>query len=369
MSEARRVVARCPGKLILLGEHSVVYGRPALVAAVGLEARVEAVAGRGAGVSIHLADLDVRQQTTWPELAGYAAAAREAWERYAEQPSRERFRAVRGTDPAHLVKVALGEVAGRLSETGSFAESPPPLELRVDSEIPIGSGFGSSAALAVGTLAAAFAALGAEAPFAELDRLALAVERRQHGLPSGADHNAVLRGGLLRVERRPDGGLAVAPAVASAALLARFAVYDTGTPAESTGEVVAAVRALREREKASFEARLDRMAGAVEACGRALAADDAEAAAAEVARQLRAFEGCLEELGVVPESIRRRIRRLEARGAAAKLSGAGALTEGGAGSLLVFRPPGCESLAAELACVAHYPVALGVPGLTVEAAP
>lgn len=364
------VVVTVPGKLILAGEHSAVYGGAALVATVGLTARVEAARVRreapSPAVRVELRDRGLELSESWTALVDYAERARSAWDLYAVSPGPASFRAVRGDDPAHLVKVALGEVAADRGGPSGL----PAIDLAVSSEIPIGSGFGSSAALAVAIPAAALAALGGEPTVELLARLGLEVERRQHGTPSGADHNTVLRGGVVRVDRDPGGGVTVHPLKPAPELLERFGVYDTGVPAESTGEVVAAVRALRDREPAAFEQRLGRMAEAVETIAATLVAggDEAqlESSSERLAGAIRAFERCLEELGVVPASLEGWIRRIEARGAAAKVSGAGSLSEGGAGGLLVYRAPGCDRLARELAGIVHYPVTLGVRGLAVE---
>jgi mevalonate kinase len=378
----RRAVATAPGKLILAGEHSVVYGGAALVAAIGLRATVEAAVEAPAEetpsdhlVRIALRDLDLEVRESWGGLIAYAGHAREAWERYAAAPSQAGFLAVRGSDPAHLVKVALGEIGREMGqERTAERDGPglPPLALTVRSEIPIGSGFGSSAALAAAVPAAALAALGHAPSRERLTRLALEVERRQHGTPSGADHRTVLHGGIVRIEHRIEhragGALAVHRLEVDAERLAGFAVYDTGVPAESTGEVVAAVRALRDREPEAFERRLERMGAAVDRLTAALTAESGgeKGGPEDVASSIRRFERCLEEIGVVPASIQSRIRAIEARGGAAKLSGAGALSGGGAGSLLVYRPPGCAALERELAGVAHRAIALGVEGLHVE---
>jgi hypothetical protein len=79
------------------------------------------------------------------------------------------------------------------------------------------------------------------------------------------------------------------------------------------------------------------------------------------------FERCLEELGVVPEAVRTSVRGLEENGAAAKISGAGALTGPAAGCLLVYRPPEA-TLGVDDALARYHPIEaeIGVEGLRIE---
>ena len=142
----QRAVVSVPGKLILMGEHAAVYGRPALVAAADPRARAEVVAAE-TGVSIELPDFNQNLETSWAEIESHAAGLRDAWQRYAEDPTPERFRAVRSGDAASLVMVALGEIAAELPAT-----ERPPIRVRVESSLPVGSGFGSSAATAVAVI-------------------------------------------------------------------------------------------------------------------------------------------------------------------------------------------------------------------------
>lgn len=367
-SQARSpVVATAPGKLILMGEHAVVYGRPALVAALGLRVRVRLSAGDAPGVELALPDVGVEGRVGWREAAEHARRVRGAWEAYAAQPTPERFARVGAGDPAHLVKTALGELLREVAERETTgAGEPPPTRLRIASELPVGSGFGSSAATAVAVVAAGLEWLGRSWSVETVDRLALEVERRQHGSPSGADHATVLRGGVLRVVRGADGALRITPLRVPPATLERFAVFHTGVPAETTGQVVAAVRSRWQARPRDFEGLLDRMGDAVADFADELAAPAADAD--RIAELIRAYELCLEELGVVPASLRAELGGAAANGVVAKISGAGSLTEGGAGSLLVFRrSPGAPTPAA-FARFAAYPAELGVSGLEVERA-
>jgi len=176
-----------PGKIILLGEHSVVYGYPAVAAAVDLRTTVQLT--RRAGPT----------------------ALDQPW---VEDP--------RLLDALHAVLPTQG------------------VGVTIHSELPIGRGMGSSAALAV-ALSRAWAALCGEPSSSEaITRDAWAVERVFHGSPSGIDHTVSLRGGAL-VYRKTEAGakftkidLAPLPLV----------VIDSGT-AGDTAALVAAVQARR----------------------------------------------------------------------------------------------------------------------------
>src|SRR5262249_60845591 len=98
-----------------------------------------ASAESAAPLRIELPGLAAGCAAGWPELLAYARQCRERWEGFAAQPGPETFRALRGTDPLHLVKVALGEAADAAPADGD----PAPLHLRVESHLPVGSGMGS----------------------------------------------------------------------------------------------------------------------------------------------------------------------------------------------------------------------------------
>src|SRR5262249_45155971 len=163
----------------------------------------------------------------WVPVRAHARAARANWEAYAREPGPERFRAVRGEDPAHLVKAALGEAAEALGD-----EAPPGVRLRIESALPVGSGFGSSAATAAGVVAS-LAFRGGDLARDRMERIARGAGRRQHGPPSGIDGARVIHGGLLWARKLDGGGLAAEPVPLRSPLLSHLRVYDTGTPAES----------------------------------------------------------------------------------------------------------------------------------------
>jgi mevalonate kinase len=138
------------GKLILCGEHAVVFGHPALAFAVDRGTTVELV------------------QTEGPLLLT---------SEFSDDPRLMRaFRSI-------------------LPDEG--------WRIRVHSDLPIGRGMGSSAALAVATARAAAAAAGHALNDRALFERAMPMERIFHGNPSGLDVAAAIHGGLLRYRRGP----------------------------------------------------------------------------------------------------------------------------------------------------------------------
>ena len=366
-----------PGKLILIGEHAAVFGRPALVAAVGLRLRVTVAAGRPGdpgAVRIRLPDSGAEAVRSWSEVLERARRAREAWERYDRDPGPDTFAALAapaagasgagpGGESLGLLELALGEAARELGEDDP--ERLAPVALTVASEIPIGSGFGSSAAAAVGVVMAYLAFRGAALEPARLHRVSLEVERRQHGSPSGVDNATVLHGGILEARRLPSGEVAFDGVRVRSRLLEGLRVLGTGRPAEATGAVVAAVRALRDREPARVDGVLDRLGELTvrlrEELGRP------EERPAQLVAVLRQAEAGLEALGVVPAPVRDLVQRVEAEGGAAKVSGAGSLAGPGAGNLIVYHPePDRIGRWGFLAGCRRYRVELGAPGARLE---
>ncbi len=347
-----------PAKLILIGEHAVVYGHPALVAAVEPRLHVRVRRGRP-GVRLDLPDLRIDRRLDWSEIGDATERARERWTAFRADPTPAAYDGLRGSDPAAVVVAALGEAA---------AVAPPDssegLDLRVRSGIPAGAGFGSSAATAVGVVAAYLRHRLRPWDRDEIAALALQVERFQHGTPSGVDHATVLHGGIVHAVRRDD-ALEIRPFSLRSHLAERLAVFDTGTPLDPTGAVVAAVRERRAQAPGRIGVTMARMERLTEDLERLLAAerDDPQA----VNALLVEAERCLEHLGVVPDAVRAVVERVERQGGAAKISGAGALRGDAAGCLLVHHPqPGAIESWKFLHAFRRVPLRIGAEGLREE---
>ena len=329
MTRIQAVVASAPGKLILAGEHSVVFGQPALVAAVDARLRATVTESASDDVELELLDLGFSSRESLSGLSECAGRTRALWQEYAAEPTPERFSRLRSEHPAHLARVAL---AVALAASGVTAG--PALRVEIQSELPVGSGLGSSAALATAVVSSVLAALGKLPPPRQVEDLAFEVERYQHGSPSGLDSAAVSRGGVLWTEGGVGGRLDLRETDADAHSLGCFTIVDTGTPRESTGVVVAAVRRRALDVESVIDEQMRRLGETTRSLRVGLSNGDPEATIASVKRLHRG----LVEIGIVPRAVSDLVDRIEAEGGAAKISGAGTLTGPRAGCLLIYHP-------------------------------
>lgn len=354
----REVAVSAPGKAILLGEHAAVYGHPAIVAALDLRTRVTLRERAGGVVDLDLPVLGFRGTIGWNEILDATREARESWRRHAGSgggwtPAGE-------SAPERLVALALGEAAVAAKQGDA-----PGLTVRVESDLPPGSGFGSSAALAVAVVAGYLAYVQSGAASDRIGPIALEVERRQHGTPSGIDTAAAILGGVLWVRRAASGALGAQRLKRASPLLGRMRLLHSGTPGSSTGATVTAVRRLRDADPH----RVERALAAIESATLALRAQ-LEAESEDPVATMQAIRGggtALEDLGVVPEPVRAVFRRIEAMGGAAKISGAGSAEGAGGGLVLAYHPePARLDRLALPSGWRRFDARLGSPGLHAE---
>ncbi len=153
------ITATAPGKIILFGEHAVVYGRPAIAVPV-LQVEARAVIKpepRGALGSVRIQAPDIGMDASLADLPE-------------SQP----------------LAVAIREVFKALN-----ISRLPAMLIRVTSSIPIAGGLGSGAAVSVAIIRALAAFLGHPLPAERVSILAYEVEKLHHGTPSGIDNTVI----------------------------------------------------------------------------------------------------------------------------------------------------------------------------------
>ena len=155
-----KTTAVAPGKIILFGEHAVVYGQPAIAIPVS-QVAATAVVETAEHERVLLSAPDLGEDYWLDQV------------------------------PAdHPLGAALWALWGALP-----ADTPPPshMHITVTSTIPIASGLGSGAAIAAALIRAVANHIGRAdlAEPAEVSRLTYEVERIHHGTPSGIDNTVV----------------------------------------------------------------------------------------------------------------------------------------------------------------------------------
>ncbi|MFC1802813.1 mevalonate kinase [Thermoproteota archaeon] len=169
------VEASAPGKMILFGEHSVVYGKLAVVLAINRRARV--IAEKRSDRKIFI-DADNLGFSGYFEEDSYYPVRGKAW---------------RGRSLAAL------NVAAR--KTMEYLGIEGGANLKVRSMIPIAVGLGSSAAICVATVSAVERLYDAGLKQKEISNIAFEGETIIHGKPSGVDNNVSTFAGIMSYDK------------------------------------------------------------------------------------------------------------------------------------------------------------------------
>jgi len=166
------VVASAPAKIILFGEHFVVYGEPAIVLAI--DKRAYAKAENRSDKRIYLRSVNLN-------LAGYFENGTFKIEQGDAKEAKLKF------EP---VKLAVKKVLEKHGENVG-------LNIEINSTVPVAAGLGSSAAVVAAVTAAVGALLNVKMSNEDVFRITFEAEKIVHGTPSGIDPAISTFGGTL----------------------------------------------------------------------------------------------------------------------------------------------------------------------------
>lgn len=155
------IISKAPGKIILFGEHAVVYGYPAIavpINAVHLKVSILPVILEEQSI-IKIRNLNKNEDIPFSEL-----------------------------DITNPIRISVENVFVHINQ------KPPNFEMTISSTIPIAAGLGSSAALAVAITKCMSRFLGFSLTNNEVNSLAFKSEEFQHGSPSGIDNSVITLG-------------------------------------------------------------------------------------------------------------------------------------------------------------------------------
>ncbi|MBI3559700.1 hypothetical protein HY087_01050, partial [Candidatus Gottesmanbacteria bacterium] len=196
-----KVIVSVPGKVHLMGEHAVVHGKPALLAAINLRLRV----------TVETLSLSS------PRTRG----------------SSENF-LIESDEPSDYIRHAI-DVVKREYKLALL----PPMKITVTSDIPSGYHLGSSAAIAVGTVSALTYFLKKVWNPSAINQIAYEIEKKMHGNPSGGDNTTVTIGGFIWFRKELEFLKSIWQLPFKLPKnLDHFFLINTGRPKETTGEMV-----------------------------------------------------------------------------------------------------------------------------------
>jgi len=304
-----------PGKIHLLGEHSVVYGKPALLTTI--DSRLYVEVSQSENLIIHC-----------------------------------------GNDEK-LIKKAIKIVEKELK-----LKCPLKVKITIKSDIPYGRHVGSSAAVSVAVVSALIYYKSGVWDLNLFNRLAYEVEKTQHGNPSGGDNSTVCFGGLIWFQKISENEkiIKTMPFTISKNIAGNFILIDTGKPKESTGEMVSYVKSLSKRNPRVVNDFLNNQEKLVKRLLPVISNSKEE----ELIDIIKKGEKNLESIGVVSDHVKSVIREIEKAGGAGKICGGGGRKKGTGIILTYHKDKKIIEKIASLFNLKYNSVKLGVKGLSLE---
>jgi mevalonate kinase len=214
------VNASAPGKIILFGEHAVVYNRPALAMPVTqVHADVEVLDSPRKGIWINAPGIDLHAElNTLPADHPVGSVILKLFSPPFSSP--------------HLLEEKMGGQRG--------------VEISITSTIPVAAGLGSGAAVSVALIRALALYLSNPLTDEQVNGLAYEIEKLHHGTPSGIDNTVITYAKpVYFIKNKPIETFKVGKPFT-------IVIGDTGIHAP-TKESVGDVRRLRMRDQVSIE--------------------------------------------------------------------------------------------------------------------
>jgi len=285
----KKIVCSAPAKVILSGEHAVVYGKPSLVSAINLRLRF----------------------SIWGDI--------------------------KSTEKKSIVFIA--DLVKKFLKKENIHFQNKNFSCQIESEIPIGQGLGSSAALSVAATAAFLRFYsGKKYPQETISNLAYQAEKYFHKNPSGVDVAASTFGGLIffRKEFEFLKNISSLNFKIPEKIEENLYIIDSGKAAESTADMVLAVGKLYNKKPKIINDILSSMEKITKKMTVAIVKEDANFFSKNIADN----QTYLERLKVVSKKTKDLLDDLTSFGAG-KVTGAGG-KKIGSGFILFYSKKGKE---------------------------
>ena len=236
--------ASAPGKIIISGEHSVVYGHPVLAMAINkrITANFTATRMNQPTLSVKANYIDGDETKT----ALDCAINDESVANNMDGDENNEFK---------LFKHIWADMRGRWTKDGAMVQQGGSIEIHVVTEIPLSSGLGSSAAWGASLSAALlhslhFVAIGAPFDAGKEKEFVWAytnfLEKLYHGSPSGCDAAVSIHGGCIFFQRATPPGLTQVKPLPRCKINAQNIIVVNTNAKKNTKALVTKVKAFKD---------------------------------------------------------------------------------------------------------------------------
>lgn len=286
-----------PGKIHILGEHAVVYGKPALLAAIDKRCNVTIEKKNDAVITIKSAQFSGVKNFTLDEVLGISPML-------TKSNLFDHVAYTIGESMRHFHKI---KISG--------------FTLSINSDIALGCGMGSSAAVAVAVAGAMSVLLDLPFDKEAINAIAYQAEKRQHKNPSGADNTTACFGGI-RWYQRSTADMPVQVLKTQQfpkSFLDNLSVFYTGRPLETTAEMIGIVKEFAQKNPEKFQAFLQKQ----EMLSHMLQKKLSKTTKTNMKTIIKVAQKNLETIGVVSKDCQALVAAIEKTNGAAKISGAG----------------------------------------------
>ena len=272
-----------PGKIHLVGEHSAVFGKPAILAAINL--------------------------------------------RFHTKISKSETKEILGIiQHDNAIKDFQKNLEKLIKEKYKITEIPN-YKIEFKNDLPLGSGLGSSAAFCAIFAAALLKLINLKFDLKILNDLTFEGERIFNGNPSGGDNTTVIFGGLIWYRKETEDLKTFTPLPETK--IKNFLLIDSGKPEEKTSEMVSYVKTKKTEELQKF---LNHQEYLTKLIADALAENNE----LFFIKLINNAGKNLESLGVVSKSAISIIKKIRKLKGAAKITGAGGMKKG-SGMILAYQ--------------------------------
>lgn len=343
-----KTLCQTPAKLILTGEHAVLFGAPALSMAIDLPTQCfmsftpDTATEEPSCLDIELSDFNHKQ--IYP-LSVWQQRVIDIETRFALYEKQALSIQSVLQQPVDLILLTFQQFhnAYRL-KSGHWT-------VKIQSHQLTGKGLGSSASVIISLLQSLY--LHHELSYSDIELLSMAqrVESHQHGSSSGLDPTTVLKGGLLRYQQGcPLQQLMPHPF--------HGWIIDTGSPASTTGQAVNQVHRDFNHQHPIWT-EFKNVAQLIEQAWQ-------NSNATELKEAIKQNQKLLESIGVVPPTVQRFIHTLnQSSESAAKICGAGSVIGEKSGIVLCVSQHAPEALCQEYG-YEYYPLKFSEKGSRCE---